>query len=85
MIFGQGAIRCHPYALNEINALTSGDAKAFDKNFWAHIGHVGRNKARAMILSLTRGRLAGSPYLVRQLNTLENFHGHQLRLLSMQI
>jgi acyl-CoA dehydrogenase len=61
MIFGQGAIRCHPYALNEINALTTGDAKAFDKNFWAHIGHVGRNKARAMILSLTRGRLAGSP------------------------
>jgi acyl-CoA dehydrogenase len=61
MIFGQGAIRCHPYALNEINALTSGDAKAFDKNFWAHIGHVGRNKARAFLLSLTRGRLAGSP------------------------
>ncbi|MBO6794201.1 MAG: acyl-CoA dehydrogenase [Balneolaceae bacterium] len=61
MIFGQGAIRCHPYALNEINALTSGDVKAFDKNFWAHIGHVGRNKARAFMLSITRGRLAGSP------------------------
>lgn len=61
MIFGQGAIRCHPYALNEINALTNGDAKAFDKNFWAHIGHVGRNKARAFVLSLTRGRLAASP------------------------
>lgn len=61
MIFGQGAIRCHPYALNEINALTSGDVKAFDKNFFAHIGHVGRNKARAFMLSVTRGRLAGSP------------------------
>lgn len=61
MIFGQGAIRCHPYALNEIKALTEGDAKAFDDNFWAHIGHVGRNKARAFMLSITRGRLAGSP------------------------
>lgn len=61
MIFGQGAIRCHPYALNEIKALTEKDAKAFDENFWAHIGHVGRNKARAFMLSITRGRLAGSP------------------------
>lgn len=61
MIFGQGAIRCHPYALHEINALTNGDAKAFDENFWAHIGHVGRNKARAALLSISRGRLAGSP------------------------
>lgn len=61
MIFGQGAIRCHPYALNEINALQTGDAKAFDENFWSHIGHVARNKARSFMLSLTRGRLAGSP------------------------
>lgn len=61
MIFGQGAIRCHPYALNEINALMAQDAKAFDENFWAHIGHVGRNKARSFMLSITRGRLAGSP------------------------
>lgn len=61
MIFGQGAIRCHPYALNEIKALTSGDAKGFDANFWAHIGHVARNKARSFMLSITRGRLAGSP------------------------
>lgn len=61
MIFGQGAIRCHPYALNEINALNSGDVKAFDENFWSHIGHVGRNKARSFLLSITRGRLASSP------------------------
>lgn len=61
MIFGQGAIRCHPYAIKEINALMSKDTKAFDENFWKHIGHVGRNKARAFMLSITRGRLAGSP------------------------
>ena len=61
MIFGQGSIRCHPYALKEIKALTKGDAKGFDDNFWAHIGHIGRNKARAFMLSITRGQLASSP------------------------
>ena len=61
MIFGQGAIRCHPYALKEIQALERNDVKAFDDAFWGHVGHVGRNKARALLLTLTRGRLAGSP------------------------
>lgn len=61
MIFGQGAIRCHPYALREIQALKDNDVKAFDAAFWSHIGHVGRNKARAFVLTLTRGRLASSP------------------------
>ena len=61
MIFGQGAIRCHPYAYDEIDALTKGDVKAFDNAFWKHIGHVGRNKARALLMSLTRGAIASSP------------------------
>lgn len=61
MIFGQGAIRCHPYAYDEIDALTKGDVKAFDSAFWKHIGHVGRNKARALLMSLTRGKIASSP------------------------
>ena len=61
MIFGQGAIRCHPYALKEIEALMEGDVKAFDNAFWPHIGHVVRNGFRAFGLSLTRGRLASSP------------------------
>ena len=29
MIFGQGAIRCHPFAENEISALEKGDVKGF--------------------------------------------------------
>lgn len=61
MIFGQGAIRCHPYAFHEINALMDKDAKAFDNYFWQHVGHVVRNGARSFLLSFTRGRLAGSP------------------------
>jgi acyl-CoA dehydrogenase len=61
MIFGQGAIRCHPYALKEIEALMANDVKAFDDAFWKHIGHVVRNMFRSLLLSVTRGRLAGSP------------------------
>ncbi|MEL6616007.1 MAG: acyl-CoA dehydrogenase, partial [Bacteroidota bacterium] len=61
MVFGQGAIRCHPYALKEMQALMNRDVKAFDAAFWPHIGHVVRNAFRAIGLSLTRGRLAGSP------------------------
>ncbi len=61
MIFGQGAIRCHPYALKEIEALTNNDKKAFDKAFFNHIGHIVRNKNRTILLFLTRGLLAGSP------------------------
>ncbi|WP_372636128.1 acyl-CoA dehydrogenase [Fodinibius sp.] len=61
MIFGQGAIRCHPYAYNEIDALTRGDVKAFDDVFWKHIGHIVRNTARAFLLSVTRGSIASSP------------------------
>ncbi len=61
MIFGQGAIRCHPFALKEIKALTDNDLKAFDEAFSGHVGHVVQNFFRSIMLSVTRGRLAGSP------------------------
>ena len=61
MIFGQGAIRCHPYIYNEIQGLMNDDLETFDEGFTSHIGHTIRNKVRAALLSLTRGRLAGSP------------------------
>ena len=61
MIFGQGAIRSHPYALKEINALMNKDVKKFDDAFWKHIGHVFQNSIRSLLLSITRGRLASSP------------------------
>lgn len=61
MIFGQGAIRCHPYAYDEIDALTKNDLKAFDDVFWKHIGHVVRNSARATVMTFTRGLVASSP------------------------
>jgi acyl-CoA dehydrogenase len=61
MIFGQGALRAHPYAFKEVNAIERGDLKGFDAAFWGHIGHIVRNLTRCVILSLTRARLVWSP------------------------
>jgi acyl-CoA dehydrogenase len=61
IIFGQGALRAHPYALKEVNAIAARDLTAFDLAFWGHIGHIVRNLCRAIVLSVTRGALAGSP------------------------
>ena len=61
MIFGQGAIRSHPYIYNEIQGLMNQDVKIFDKAFTSHVGHSIRNKMRALLLTLTRGRLASAP------------------------
>ncbi len=42
MIFGQGAIRCHPYVLKEMQALSIADygdrLKTFDRALFGHIG-----------------------------------------------
>ncbi|MBX9765683.1 MAG: DUF1974 domain-containing protein, partial [Bdellovibrionales bacterium] len=61
IIFGQGALRAHPYAFKEVDALEKGDNKGFDQAFWGHIGHIVRNMCRSIVLSVTRGWLASSP------------------------
>lgn len=61
MIFGQGALRAHPYAFKEVDAVENGDVKAFDQAFWGHIGHVVRNLVRAIVLSCTRAHFVWSP------------------------
>ena len=49
--FGQGAIRSHPYLLKEMAALEDPDRarglEAFDRDFWAHVGHSVTNALRA--------------------------------------
>lgn len=61
MIFGQGALRAHPYAFKEVAAVEKNDVAAFDRAFWGHIGHVVRNLFRAVILSVSRSALGHSP------------------------
>ncbi len=53
--FGQGVIRCHPFAYKEIVALESGDIIKFDSAFFSHIGFSLRNMLKMILLSLSRG------------------------------
>ena len=57
IIFGQGALRCHPYAASELFALAEKNLDKFDPLFAKHLKHIVRNKCRAMVHSFTRGRL----------------------------
>jgi len=61
IIFGQGALRCHPYAFDEVRTLEAKNVPGFDKAFWGHISHVVRNLCRSILLSVTRGYLASAP------------------------
>jgi len=61
IIYGQGAIRCHPHVREEMKALADGDLARFDRAFFGHIGSVLTNTARAFLLGLTGARLARSP------------------------
>jgi acyl-CoA dehydrogenase len=61
IIYGQGAIRSHPYVLDEIDAVGTGDLTRFDKAFFGHVNFAFRNLARVVIDRLTGGRLIGRP------------------------
>ncbi|MFT7671300.1 MAG: acyl-CoA dehydrogenase [Planctomycetota bacterium] len=61
IIFGQGAVRCHGFALDEMQAVEEGDVKRFDKAFFGHIGHFFTVFTRASTLSWTRALPASSP------------------------
>jgi acyl-CoA dehydrogenase len=64
IIFGQGAIRCHPYVLREMRAakeLQGAEAsREFDDAFTSHIAHVLRNGIRTFVYGLFPG-LAPAP------------------------
>ena len=59
IIFGQGAIRCHPYVLREMRAakeMSGAEAsREFDDAFTSHIGHVLRNGIRTLVYGVTAG------------------------------
>ncbi len=65
MVFGQGAIRCHPFIVDEIEATSMSDERKavdqFDRTFYRHIAHTTRNGLRAFVLGLTRGLLEPVP------------------------
>jgi acyl-CoA dehydrogenase len=64
IIFGQGAIRAHPWLLKEMNAVTDprpGARKDFDKALFSHVGHIISRMVRSLVLGLTVGWATNSP------------------------
>lgn len=74
ILFGQGAIRCHPHLLKEMQAaqhpdLAKGQAE-FGRAFWAHMAHLVMNGLRAVALGWTGARAAapqaGAPSFIQR-------------------
>jgi acyl-CoA dehydrogenase len=65
IIFGQGAMRCHPYVLRELNAAQDEDRenglREFDAALFGHIGYAISNLARSFFLALTHAKFSTVP------------------------
>ena len=65
IVFGQGAIRAHPYILKEMEALADQDMERglaqFDAVFWTHVVHSLRTARRAFTSAWTDGRFGAAP------------------------
>ena len=66
IIYGQGAIRCHPYVLAELEAAGNENfdqaLNDFDHALFGHIGFATSNIFRSLWMSLTGSRFVGSPF-----------------------
>ncbi len=65
IIFGQGAMRSHPYILKEVEAVHNPDKKQglkdFDHALFGHVGFVISNVVRSLWLGLTAARFVKTP------------------------
>jgi acyl-CoA dehydrogenase len=65
IIFGQGAVRCHPFVLKEMNAARNPDrdvgVREFDDAVVGHVGFAISNAVRSLVLGLTSARFTKVP------------------------
>ncbi|MHB8534950.1 MAG: acyl-CoA dehydrogenase [Sulfuricaulis sp.] len=65
IVYGQGAVRCHPYVFQEMQAVADADEtralKTFDRAIFGHARYTLSNVARAFWLSLTNAHLVPVP------------------------
>ncbi|MEE9333459.1 MAG: acyl-CoA dehydrogenase [Granulosicoccaceae bacterium] len=65
IIFGQGAMRCHPWLVKEINAASLPNKRealeSFDEALMGHVGYAIQNGARSLFHGLTKGRFVKAP------------------------
>ncbi|PIW26873.1 MAG: acyl-CoA dehydrogenase [Rhodospirillales bacterium CG15_BIG_FIL_POST_REV_8_21_14_020_66_15] len=61
IVYGQGAVRCHPFVQDEMAAVAAGDVRRFDKALFGHLNFTATNAVRSLLLAVTGGRLAKTP------------------------
>jgi acyl-CoA dehydrogenase len=65
IIFGQGAIRCHPFVLREMQAARSPEGERsideFDRALFGHIGFTISNAVRSLVMAVTLARFESAP------------------------
>lgn len=65
IVFGQGALRSHPYLLREVGAVNNPDTEEglleFDDALFSHVGFIACNMFRSLWLGLTGARLVAAP------------------------
>jgi acyl-CoA dehydrogenase len=76
IIFGQGAIRCHPFVLREMEAAREKDKSRglidFDRALFGHIGFTISNAVRSLVMALTLARYSRVP----ETGSTERFYQH---------
>ena len=82
IIFGQGAVRCHPWLYKEMEAVSEEDDSIaldkFDDALWNHVGHVIKNISRSIFLGLTKANWVSVPFST----TVEDHYKRLTRLSS---
>ena len=61
IIFGQGAVRCHPYVFNELESVRNNDLIEFDTVFFGHAGFIIANFTKSLIFAWTDGFMSKAP------------------------
>lgn len=62
IIFGQGAVRCHPYVYRELESVRANSVVDFDAAFWGHGGFVLANFVKSIVFSFTGARFTKAPH-----------------------
>lgn len=79
IIFGQGAIRCHPFLLQEMQIAGQENneetLKEFDRVLLGHVRHIMFNKARAFVMGLTHSCFVKTPR-----SSMKRYYQHFTRL-----
>ena len=83
IIYGQGAIRCHPYVFDVMESIRAKNEKRFDASFWGHASFIMANLTRSLIYGFTDAHGSHAPKSsMRRYYQLINRYSSNLALMS---